>query len=189
MASSQPQQKVRFSIDRGGTFTDIYAEVRRSVRLADDVPGGGVIEVWSLRGLTRCVCVRVGAKVPGEKGYRLLKLLSVDPQNYSDAPREGIRRILEEVCMPAIVPQEIVPLTRGGFHPAGHGHFDPQGPRAHGPHRMGAYGHHGGNQRTAGAQGQTDRPRDHPRVSGSAADRYALSFFLLSVSEGRGCRE
>ena len=28
---------------------------------------------------------------------RAIKLLSEDPGNYSDAPREGIRRILEEV--------------------------------------------------------------------------------------------
>ena len=55
------QHKFRFSIDRGGTFTDIYAEV------------------------------------PGEPGYRVIKLLSEDPQNYADAPREGIRRILENV--------------------------------------------------------------------------------------------
>jgi N-methylhydantoinase A/oxoprolinase/acetone carboxylase beta subunit len=47
------------SIDRGGTFTDVYATV------------------------------------PGPKGFRLLKLLSEDPSNYPDAPREGIRRILE----------------------------------------------------------------------------------------------
>ncbi len=53
--------KFRFSVDRGGTFTDIYAEV------------------------------------PGEPGFRVIKLLSEDPQNYADAPREGIRRILEEV--------------------------------------------------------------------------------------------
>ncbi|NDY72202.1 5-oxoprolinase [Desulfobacter hydrogenophilus] len=53
--------KFRFSVDRGGTFTDIYAEV------------------------------------PGEPGFRIIKLLSEDPRNYPDAPREGIRRILEEV--------------------------------------------------------------------------------------------
>ncbi len=53
--------KFRFSVDRGGTFTDVYDEV------------------------------------PGEPGFRVVKLLSEDPQNYSDAPREGIRRILEEV--------------------------------------------------------------------------------------------
>ena len=54
-------EKIRFSIDRGGTFTDVYAEV------------------------------------PGEPGFRVVKLLSEDPANYADAPREGIRRILEEV--------------------------------------------------------------------------------------------
>lgn len=53
-------QKFRFSIDRGGTFTDVYAEC----------PGGKV---------------------------RVMKLLSEDPTNYPDAPREAIRRILEEV--------------------------------------------------------------------------------------------
>ena len=52
----------QFAIDRGGTFTDVYA---------------------------RC---------PGGK-TRVMKLLSEDPANYSDAPLEGIRRILEEVSL------------------------------------------------------------------------------------------
>ena len=52
--------KFKFAIDRGGTFTDVYA-----------------------------IC-------PDGK-ERVTKLLSVDPSNYEDAPREGIRRILEEV--------------------------------------------------------------------------------------------
>ncbi|KAJ7946767.1 5-oxoprolinase [Quillaja saponaria] len=52
--------KLRFCIDRGGTFTDVYAEI------------------------------------PGQADGRVLKLLSVDPSNYDDAPVEGIRRILEE---------------------------------------------------------------------------------------------
>lgn len=52
--------KFQFAIDRGGTFTDIYAKC----------PNGEV---------------------------RVMKLLSVDPDNYPDAPREGIRRILEKV--------------------------------------------------------------------------------------------
>ena len=51
----------RFSIDRGGTFTDVYAEI------------------------------------PGEAGFRVVKLLSEDPENYADAPREGIRKVLEDV--------------------------------------------------------------------------------------------
>jgi 5-oxoprolinase (ATP-hydrolysing) len=49
----------RFAIDRGGTFTDVYAEC----------PNGRV---------------------------RVLKLLSEDPANYSDAPREAICRILQQ---------------------------------------------------------------------------------------------
>ena len=53
--------RFRFSVDRGGTFTDVYAEI------------------------------------PGEPGFKVVKLLSEDPQNYPDAPREGIRRILEAV--------------------------------------------------------------------------------------------
>ncbi|QPJ66587.1 MAG: 5-oxoprolinase [Candidatus Nitrohelix vancouverensis] len=61
----------RFSIDRGGTFTDIYAEI------------------------------------PGEPGYRVLKLLSDNPGVYEDAPREGIRRILQETTG--------LPLTPEGF--------------------------------------------------------------------------
>nr|XP_033788894.1 5-oxoprolinase isoform X2 [Geotrypetes seraphini]XP_033788895.1 5-oxoprolinase isoform X2 [Geotrypetes seraphini]XP_033788896.1 5-oxoprolinase isoform X2 [Geotrypetes seraphini] len=51
----------QFAIDRGGTFTDVFAYC----------PGGKV---------------------------RVLKLLSEDPENYRDAPTEGIRRILEEEC-------------------------------------------------------------------------------------------
>eukprot|EP00798_Chlamydomonas_sp_ICE-L_P010438 gene10437-8388_t len=53
-----------FSVDRGGTFTDVFAEIMDG---------------------------------KGASTYRVMKLLSVDPQHYQDAPREGIRRILEEV--------------------------------------------------------------------------------------------
>jgi 5-oxoprolinase (ATP-hydrolysing) len=52
--------RFRFSIDRGGTFTDIYAEI------------------------------------PGEPGWRVLKLLSENPGIYDSAPLEGIRRILQK---------------------------------------------------------------------------------------------
>lgn len=50
--------KVQISIDRGGTFTDIWA----------NIPG---------------------------KGEVIFKLLSVDRDNYDDAPTEGVRRVLE----------------------------------------------------------------------------------------------
>jgi 5-oxoprolinase (ATP-hydrolysing) len=52
---------IKFSIDRGGTFTDVYAEV------------------------------------PGEPGFRVVKLLSENPDHYPDAPLEGIRRVLADV--------------------------------------------------------------------------------------------
>jgi 5-oxoprolinase (ATP-hydrolysing) len=75
-------RKYRFSIDRGGTFTDIYAEV------------------------------------PGEPGFRVVKLLSEDPQNYDDAPREGIRRILAETTGLELpknsVPAEMIEWIRMG---------------------------------------------------------------------------
>ena len=72
---SDPEQQsgrkgFRFSIDRGGTFTDVYAET----------PDGGT---------------------------RIVKLLSEDPRNYPDAPREGIRRILSEFQGKQIPPDEI----------------------------------------------------------------------------------
>ncbi|CAG9131512.1 unnamed protein product [Plutella xylostella] len=54
-----PPHGFQFAIDRGGTFTDVYARC----------PNGKV---------------------------RVMKLLSVDPKNYSDAPTEAIRRILQE---------------------------------------------------------------------------------------------
>ncbi|XP_053618619.1 5-oxoprolinase isoform X2 [Plodia interpunctella] len=54
-----PPKGFQFAIDRGGTFTDVFARC----------PNGKV---------------------------RVMKLLSVDPQNYDDAPTEAIRRILQE---------------------------------------------------------------------------------------------
>uniref|UniRef100_A0A671NGL1 5-oxoprolinase-like n=1 Tax=Sinocyclocheilus anshuiensis TaxID=1608454 RepID=A0A671NGL1_9TELE len=56
---AETKGKFDFAIDRGGTFTDVFA------RLPD-----------------------------GRE--RVLKLLSYDPQNYRDAPTEGIRRVLEQ---------------------------------------------------------------------------------------------
>jgi 5-oxoprolinase (ATP-hydrolysing) len=66
-------KKFRFSIDRGGTFTDVYAQV------------------------------------PGKPGYAIVKLLSTDPGNYDDAPREGIRRILLQYAPEAVSGELIDP--------------------------------------------------------------------------------
>ena len=49
------------------------------------------IRVYIDRGGTFCDCIGI---VPGREDI-VIKLLSVDPANYDDAPTEGIRRILE----------------------------------------------------------------------------------------------
>lgn len=49
------------------------------------------IEIAIDRGGTFCDII---AKIPGQSDY-VFKVLSVDPQNYKDAPTEGIRRVLE----------------------------------------------------------------------------------------------
>lgn len=69
-------EKLRFCIDRGGTFTDVYAEI------------------------------------PGYSEGRVMKLLSVDPSNYEDAPVEGIRRILEEFTGEKIPRNSKVPTDK-----------------------------------------------------------------------------
>ncbi|XP_030612473.1 5-oxoprolinase isoform X2 [Archocentrus centrarchus] len=69
---AETKGKFDFAIDRGGTFTDVFA------RLPD-----------------------------GRE--RVLKLLSRDPQNYKDAPTEGIRRVLEEeVAVPDVLYEEVI---------------------------------------------------------------------------------
>ncbi|KAM9774573.1 5-oxoprolinase [Syngnathus typhle] len=70
--------KFDFAIDRGGTFTDVFA------RLPD-----------------------------GRE--RVLKLLSRDPQNYKDAPTEGIRRVLEEETGCAFPRNQPVDTSRIGW--------------------------------------------------------------------------
>ena len=64
------RKSFRFSIDRGGTFTDVYTEIKTLPETGDDLEH--IVET------------------------KVLKLLSVDPSNYHDAPREGIRRIIEQ---------------------------------------------------------------------------------------------
>ncbi len=44
-----------------------------------------------------CTCVAGGKWDGSTFDYKVVKLLSVDPANYPDAPREAIRRVLEEV--------------------------------------------------------------------------------------------
>ncbi|XP_078443289.1 oxoprolinase 1 [Wolffia australiana] len=73
---ASPESKFRFCIDRGGTFTDIYADI------------------------------------PGQREGQVMKLLSVDPANYEDAPIEGIRRILEQHTGQKIPRSSKIPTDR-----------------------------------------------------------------------------
>jgi hypothetical protein len=61
-AYTVPDNSIRISIDRGGTFTDVHTS-------------------WP--------------DASGERQEQVLKLLSVDPSNYADAPTEACRRVLE----------------------------------------------------------------------------------------------
>lgn len=60
----------------------------------------------------------VWASIPGQKDV-VMKLLSVDPGNYDDAPSEGIRRVLEMVSGQAIsrrspIPKDLIHSIRMG---------------------------------------------------------------------------
>lgn len=60
----------------------------------------------------------VWCSVPGKKDI-VLKLLSVDPDNYDDAPSEGIRRVLETVSGEVInrrspIPKDLIHSIRMG---------------------------------------------------------------------------
>lgn len=60
----------------------------------------------------------VWCSVPGQKDI-ILKLLSVDPDNYDDAPSEGIRRVLETVSGQPInrrspIPKDLIHSIRMG---------------------------------------------------------------------------
>ncbi|KAF3057073.1 hypothetical protein GL218_05950 [Daldinia childiae] len=75
-------KSVKFAIDRGGTFTDVFAAV------------------------------------PGREDI-VLKLLSVDPSSYDDAPAEGIRRVLETISGKSIprgapIPKDLIHSIRMG---------------------------------------------------------------------------
>ncbi|KAJ6045224.1 hypothetical protein N7499_012097 [Penicillium canescens] len=62
--------KITIAIDRGGTFTDIWASIGRPDEKNDSTEAPSRPDI-------------------------ILKLLSVDPSHYQDAPTEGIRQVLE----------------------------------------------------------------------------------------------
>ncbi|KAM0792434.1 hypothetical protein ACM66B_005111 [Microbotryomycetes sp. NB124-2] len=80
-----PNHSIKIAVDRGGTFTDVIASwPKQSGEDASGDEGEGREEL-------------------------VLKLLSVD-SHYSDAPREGIRRVLEHVTGKHISRDELVPV-------------------------------------------------------------------------------
>lgn len=66
----------------------------------------GGIRIAIDRGGTFCDVI---ASIPGEPDY-VFKLLSVDPQNYKDAPTEGIRRVLEKAQKKSIPKGDLLSL-------------------------------------------------------------------------------
>lgn len=66
---------IRIAIDRGGTFTDAWAEI------------------------------------PGRKDHVIFKVLSVNPEEYDDAPTEAIRQILEIATETSIPRGSLLDLT------------------------------------------------------------------------------
>lgn len=88
--------------------------------------------VWLIRPVRRCISSRtrlthadrggtftdVWASIPGQEDI-VIKLLSVDPANYDDAPAEGIRRVLEMVSGTTIprhtpIPKDLIHSIRMG---------------------------------------------------------------------------
>ena len=91
-AAQRPPEtlELSFSIDRGGTFTDVYCEIHDGVQVRlgfDRSPRAPRDPFTHARTHAYSVVRQTTTKV--------LKLLSEDPENYPDAPREGIRRFLE----------------------------------------------------------------------------------------------
>lgn len=97
------QPGVRIAVDRGGTFTDIYASIPRSSwpSPSEELIGNATIIPASSDDDDR---VQVN-----------LKLLSVDPHNYSDAPAEGIRRIMSMIRGRALPRDEKIDTTGVDF--------------------------------------------------------------------------
>lgn len=78
----------------GGTFTDVYTEVVADGERPDSVASLAATD--ALRA--------------GKVSSRVMKLLSVNPGVYPDAPREAIRRTLEEVPLRSAWPDAALPL-------------------------------------------------------------------------------
>ncbi|SCV69133.1 BQ2448_2153 [Microbotryum intermedium] len=77
-----PGRSIKISVDRGGTFTDVHAS-------------------WP-----------TPSSSSSERTEVILKLLSSDPTHYSDAPREGVRRILQLATGRTYSRDELLPVDK-----------------------------------------------------------------------------
>jgi 5-oxoprolinase (ATP-hydrolysing) len=86
-----------FSIDRGGTFTDVYCtwdasdEPVSTPHLAAATTGPPAATTTQQTTPNQTTTTTTSTR------HLVMKLLSEDPGNYADAPREAIRRCLEQV--------------------------------------------------------------------------------------------
>lgn len=71
------------------------------------------LTLYGMKPLTSAQCV---ATVPGQDDI-LIKLLSVDPNNYPDAPVEAIRRVLEQATGRSYPRGEKISLRGVGMSP------------------------------------------------------------------------
>lgn len=111
---SVPAKSIKFAIGTG-----YQSEYSSESQLRGSDRGGTFTDVW--------------ASVPGQKDI-ILKLLSVDPDNYEDAPSEGIRRSLEivsgqEISRQSSIPKHLIHSIRMGTTVATNGSV--QLPRIH----------------------------------------------------------
>ncbi|KAK4687972.1 5-oxoprolinase (ATP-hydrolyzing), partial [Tremellales sp. Uapishka_1] len=91
---------VRIAIDRGGTFCDVWAFIPAWMYS----PGKAA--------LVGDAVIRPQLTDPKYPGVQItFKLLSVDPQNYSDAPAEGIRRVMQIVTGRTVRKGELIDTT------------------------------------------------------------------------------
>jgi 5-oxoprolinase (ATP-hydrolysing) len=100
IAPIKPPSGIRIAVDRGGTFTDIYASIPTNM--------------WPLPSPSPELIQNVTILPPTSNSptYQInFKLLSVDPQNYADAPTEGIRRLLSMVRNESVPTSEPIDTT------------------------------------------------------------------------------
>ena len=95
----------------------------------------------------------------------IVKLLSVDPSNYDDAPLEGIRRLLEKFTGKKIAREDKLDTSLIGIARWENKLIC----------RIYSDGHDGRNKCAVGKEGRTNCPGHHKGIQGSASNRYQTS--------------